>query len=95
MKLLGWLSPAKTSRPGQNNVVAAAKVFFALSAVRFNSSVTFEQNHGPSPLVAKSPITAGANDRIRPSQKCSPHPGKKQREHSTTQPKNDQRSEKW
>ena len=54
--------------------------FFAPSAVRPNSPVTVEQKHDPSPIKAKSPIDAGADDRIPPSQECSPHPGRKQQE---------------
>ena len=52
--------------------------FFAPSAVRPNSPVTVEQKHDPSPLMAKTPSEAGADDRIPPSQECSPHPGRKQ-----------------
>ena len=60
--------------------------FFAPSAVRPNSPVTVEQKHEPSPLMAKSPIKAGADDRIPPSQECSPHPGRKtaQKQQTTT-----------
>ena len=59
---------------------------FAPRAVRPNSPVTVEQKRDQSPLMAKSPIKAGADDRIPPSQECSPHPGKKQQENSATQP---------
>ena len=52
--------------------------FFAPRAVRPNSPVTVEQKRDQSPLMAKSPIKAGADDRIPPSQECSPHPGRKQ-----------------
>ena len=39
--------------------------------------------------MAKSPIKAGADDRIPPSQECSPHPGKKQqRKQRNTNSKN-------
>ena len=66
--------------------------FFAPRAVRPNSPVTVEQKRDKSPLMAKSPIKAGADDRIPPSQECSPHPGKKQQK--TTQ-HNQQKSQKW
>ena len=36
--------------------------------------------------MAKSPIKAGADDRIPPSQECSPHPGRKQKAKQTTNP---------
>ena len=64
--------------PQGKNAAAPIQFFFAPSAVRPNSPVTVEQKHDPSPLMAKTPINAGADDRIPPSQECSPHPGRKQ-----------------
>ena len=40
-----------------------------------------------------TPIEAGADDRIRPNQECSPHPGKKQQESkSQTKPNKNRQS---
>ena len=69
-------------------------IFFAPSAVRPNSPVTVEQKEDPSPFQAKSPSEAGADDRIPPSQECSPHPGRKQQNSKKANPKKPNR-QKW
>ena len=71
-----WWTIMSGVRKHRNRCMSCA-IFFLLQ-VLFDPTVQSPLNNDLSPLMAKTPSKAGADERIPPSQECSPHPGRKQ-----------------